>query len=171
MNMTVDEQPEQPTRRRFYEMIIAGAQAVIGAALAIPAIGYLLGPTKTKKEPEWIEATDISTLTLKTPVEVSFRKSRVDAWKVINEKKTAWVVKMPDNSVVAYGPQCTHLGCAYHWEEDKSQFICPCHTSFFSIEGKVVSGPAPRPLDRYQTKIEGTKLLLGQLRQASDNKA
>jgi len=167
----LENQPEQPTRRRFYEVVIVGVQAIIGAALAIPAIGYLLGPTKVRREPEWIEATDISTLPPKSPLEVSFRKTRVDGWKVINEKKTAWVVKMPDNSVVAYGPQCTHLGCAYHWEGDKSQFMCPCHTSFFGIDGKVVSGPAPRPLDRYATKIDGTKLLLGNLHQASDTKA
>jgi menaquinol-cytochrome c reductase iron-sulfur subunit len=168
MQSTDESQPEQPTRRRFYELVIAGAQAIIGAALAIPAIGYLLGPTKAKKESEWVEATDISALAPKTPIEVSFRKSRVDGWKVINEKKTAWVVKMADNNIVAFGPQCTHLGCAYHWEEDKSQFICPCHTSFFSIEGKVVSGPAPRPLDRYATKVDGNRLLLGQLHQGSE---
>jgi menaquinol-cytochrome c reductase iron-sulfur subunit len=169
MNDSVNQQPENPTRRRFYEAVIVGTQAIIGAALAIPAVAYLLGPTKAHRESDMIEATDIATLTAGVPVEVSFRKSRVDGWKVINEKKTAWVVKMPDNSVVAYGPQCTHLGCAYHWEEGKSQFICPCHNSFFSIDGKLVSGPAPRPLDRYLTKIDGTKLMLGDL-QSSESK-
>jgi menaquinol-cytochrome c reductase iron-sulfur subunit len=171
MNPPVQQQPETSTRRRFYEAVIVGAQAIIGAALAIPAVAYLLGPTKPHRESDWIEATDIGTLAPKQPVEVSFRQSRVDGWKVINEKKTAWVVKMPDNSVVAYGPQCTHLGCAYHWEESKSEFICPCHNSFFSIDGKVASGPAPRPLDRYVTKVDGSKLLLGQLRPAGDTKA
>jgi menaquinol-cytochrome c reductase iron-sulfur subunit len=172
MNSSVQEQqPQQTTRRRFYEAVIFGAQAIIGAALAIPAIAYLLGPTKARRESDWIEATDITTLTPKSPVEVSFRKSRVDGWKVINEKQTAWVVKMADNSVVAYGPQCTHLGCAYHWEEAKSEFICPCHTTLFSIDGKVISGPAPRPLDRYATKIDGTKLMLGQLRRSTEGKA
>ena len=172
MNPTLQEHPEiTTTRRRFYEAVIVGAQAIIGAALAIPTIGYLLGPTKPRRESDWIEALDIGTLAPKTPVEVSFRKSRVDGWKVINEKKTAWVVKMPDNSVVAYGPQCTHLGCAYHWEEGKSEFICPCHNSFFSIDGTLKSGPAPRPLDRYATKIQGTKLMLGELHPAGDTKA
>ena len=89
----------------------------------------------------------------------------MDGWKVTTEKKTAWVVKMDDSNVVAYGPQCTHLGCAYHREEAKSEFICPCHTTLFSIDGKVISGPAPRPLDRYETRIEGGKLMLGSLRQ------
>jgi menaquinol-cytochrome c reductase iron-sulfur subunit len=162
---------QQPTRRRFQEVVIVGVQAVIGAALAIPAIAYLLGPTKQRREADWIEATDVSTLTPNVPVEVSFRKSRVDGWKVINEKKTAWVVMKPDSSVVAYGPQCTHLGCAYHWDEAKTEFICPCHTSFFSIDGKVLSGPAPRPLDRYATKIDGAKLMLGDLHPSPETKA
>jgi len=28
----------------------------------------------------------------------------------------------------------------------------PCHNSLFSIDGRVLAGPAPRPLDRYETK-------------------
>ncbi len=165
------QQPEPTTRRRFYEAVIFGAQAVIGAALAIPAIAYLLAPPKPHRESDWIEAVDLTTLNPKSPVEVSFRQSRVDGWKVTTEKKTAWVVKLDDNTVVAYGPQCTHLGCAYHWEAAKSEFVCPCHTTLFSIDGKVISGPAPRPLDRYQTKIEGAKLMLGQLRPANEGNA
>jgi len=171
MNSPVQEQAEQPTRRRFYEAVIVGVQAVIGIALAIPTVAYLLAPPKPRREADMIEAMDIGTLTPNEPVEVSFRKSRVDGWKVINEKRTAWVVKMADNNVVAYGPQCTHLGCAYHWEGQKKQFVCPCHNSFFSIDGKLVSGPAPRPLDRYVTKINGAKLMLGDLRPADEIKA
>lgn len=164
MSSSVQEQQSvQTTRRKFYEAVIFGAQALIGAALAIPAVAYLLGPTKHKREADWIDAVDVTTLAPKSPVEVSFRQSRVDGWKVTTEKKTAWVVKLADNNVVAYGPQCTHLGCAYHWEADKNEFVCPCHTTLFSIDGNVISGPAPRPLDRYQTKLDGTKLMLGQL--------
>jgi menaquinol-cytochrome c reductase iron-sulfur subunit len=171
MNSTAPEpQVQETTRRRFHEIVIAGTQAIIGAALAVPALAYLFGPTKPRKAANWIETVDVATLTPKTPVEVSFRVTRVDGWKVINEKQTAWVVKMDDSKVVAFGPQCTHLGCAYHWEEGKSQFICPCHTTLFSLDGAVVTGPAPRPLDRYDTKVDGTKLLIGQLRN-SETKA
>ncbi len=85
----------------------------------------------------------------------------MDGWKIITEKSTAWVVKMNENEVVAYTPQCTHLGCAYHWEEGKGEFLCPCHTSNFSLDGKVLNGPAPRPLDRYQVKLQGTRVMIG----------
>jgi len=69
-------------------------------------------------------------------------------------------VKNSAGEVIAFDPICTHLGCAYHWEDDQKEFLCPCHTSSFGIDGKVLGGPAPRPLDRYVTKIEGGKLLI-----------
>jgi menaquinol-cytochrome c reductase iron-sulfur subunit len=36
------------------------------------------------------------------------------------------------------------------------------------MDGEVVAGPAPRPLDRYEVKVEGNKLFLGRLRQSSE---
>ena len=154
------------TRRSFYIGAIYSLWAVITAALGLPALSYLLFPPKARKESEWVEAGDISRIGPNSPVEMSFRRNRVDGWKVISEKSTAWVIKQADNSVVAFGPQCTHLGCAYHWEEGKNEFLCPCHSSVFSAAGKVISGPAPRPLDRYDVKLDGTKVLLGVLRKS-----
>ena len=156
------------TRRSFFIGAIYGLWAIISAALGLPALFYLLFPPKARKENEWVEAGDISKIAPDSPVEMSFRRNRVDGWKVISEKSTAWVVKHADNSVVAFGPQCTHLGCAYHWEEGKNEFLCPCHSSVFAADGRVVSGPAPRALDRYDVKVQGSKLLLGDLRKEMD---
>ena len=160
----VPTQPgESTSRRNFYVLAIYGLWAAISAALGLPALVYLLFPPKAGKAEEWIEVGDIGGLTALAPVEMSFRRTRVDGWKVISEKGTAWVVKQAGNQVTAFGPQCTHLGCAYHWEEGKGQFLCPCHTSLFGVDGKVLAGPAPRPLDRYETRLDGNKLLLGRL--------
>lgn len=42
---------------------------------------------------------------------------------------------------------CTHLGCTVRWIPEANQYQCPCHGSVFAPDGKVVSGPAPRPLE------------------------
>jgi menaquinol-cytochrome c reductase iron-sulfur subunit len=162
---------EGTTRRGFYVGAVRTMGAIIGAALSLPALVYLFVSPKARKEGEWVEAGDVTSLAPNQPVEMVFRRNRVDGWKVVSEKGTAWVVKNADQSVTAFGPQCTHLGCAYHWDEAKSDFICPCHNSFFSLDGKVISGPAPRGLDRYETKVEGGKLLLGSLESSSGGQA
>jgi menaquinol-cytochrome c reductase iron-sulfur subunit len=153
------------TRRHFYVGGIYAIWAVITAALGLPARGYLFLPPKIRARQVWTEVGSLSNLAVNSPVEVAFRNNRIDGWKVISEKSTAWVIKHPDSSVVAYGPQCTHLGCAYHWDDSKHEFLCPCHNSIFAMDGKVMSGPAPRPLDRYDVKVEGDKLLVGALHQ------
>ena len=170
----VDVQTAEPpdpggtTRRAFYIGAIYGIWGAITAALGLPALIYLLFPPKAVKAEEWIEIGDVARLHPSSPVELTFRRNRVDGWKVISEKNTTWVVKGADNQITAFGPQCTHLGCAYHWDDAKDQFLCPCHNSLFSVAGNVVSGPAPRPLDRYETKLNGNKLLLGKLRQPAE---
>lgn len=152
---------QQSTRRGFYVAAIQGLGALIGAALAVPAAVYLLFKPGKQKEAQWVEAADVNQLKIKQPEEVVFRRKRVDGWRTVNEKTTAWVVKMDPQKVVVFAPNCTHLGCAYHWDQQQNNFICPCHTSAFSVDGKVLSGPAPRPLDRYVSRIESGKLLIG----------
>jgi len=161
----------QATRRGFFIGAIYAIWGAITAALAIPAGFYLFAPAKDRKAGEWTDLGDVSRLAPGAPVEMTFRRNRVDGWKVISEKSTVWVVKQAAGQITAFAPQCTHLGCAYHWEEAKNEFVCPCHTSLFSIDGKVISGPAPRPLDRYQTRVENGRLLIGTIQPAREQSA
>lgn len=148
-------------RRTFYLACIYAIWALLGLVLAVPAAVYLLWPPRPRKEQDWTEAGTVTQLQIGTPSEFVFRRNRVDGWKVTSEKSTAWVVKMAENQVVAFSPQCPHLGCAYHWVAKQNEFLCPCHASTFSIEGQVLTGPAPRALDRFEVNVEGDKLLLG----------
>ena len=150
-----------PTRRSFYIRFIYGIMSAIGVALAVPAGIYLLLPPKARKEAEWVDAADLASIPAGKPTEVAFQRNRVDGWKVTSEKTTAWVVKSDGSQVIAFTPQCTHLGCAFHWDEATHNFICPCHTSAFSIDGKVLTGPAPRPLDRYTVRVQNGRLEIG----------
>jgi menaquinol-cytochrome c reductase iron-sulfur subunit len=155
------------TRRTFHLAAVYILGAIIALFMAIPTALYLLVPPRPRKESRWIDAGDISQLAPGTPVELNFQQSRLDGWRFVTEKKTAWVVKEPDNKIVAFGPQCTHLGCAYHWQAPENKFACPCHGSDFAIDGKVLAGPAARPLDRYVTRIQNNRLQIGDLRQST----
>jgi menaquinol-cytochrome c reductase iron-sulfur subunit len=166
LNQTGAQPAPSATRRRFYLEAIYGLWALIGAVLSIPAFVYLFFPPKANRGGEWVDAADLSKIPTNSPEEVVFRRNRVDGWKVTSEKATAWVVKTSDSQAVAFAPQCTHLGCAYHWEAAKSEFLCPCHSSEFGPDGRVISGPAPRPLDRYESRTENGKLFVRTLKES-----
>jgi menaquinol-cytochrome c reductase iron-sulfur subunit len=161
--MPASEESPAPLRRTVLTGAIYAMWGAVAAALGVPAIVYLFFPPKTHQEDPWVEAGDVSTLAGDRPVELVFRHNRTDGWKVTNERDTAWAVRGPGGQAIAFGSQCTHLGCAYHWDDARSAFVCPCHNSLFGLDGKVLAGPAPRPLDRYETKIRNGKLLLGRL--------
>jgi Rieske Fe-S protein len=40
------------------------------------------------------------------------------------------------------------------WIAEDERFYCPCHNGVFAKDGSVVSGPPPRPLDRFENKVE-----------------
>jgi menaquinol-cytochrome c reductase iron-sulfur subunit len=155
------QQTEISTRRSFYTHVVNLLSAVMGAVIAVPAAGYLLRKPKSPASGSMVEVADVGKLAIGKPQEVVYLRARVDGWNVTKEKTTAWVVKTDTHDVVAFSPQCTHLGCVYHWESGGNKFVCPCHASEFAMDGKVLAGPAPRPLDRFASRIEGGKLLIG----------
>ncbi len=55
--------------------------------------------------------------------------------------------------VLALSMVCPHLGCQVRWDADASRFACPCHAAAFDTEGRVLFGPPPRGLDRYEVEI------------------
>lgn len=61
---------------------------------------------------------------------------------------------------------CTHLGCNVEWKATgvpgypEGVMMCPCHGSLFNKTGDVISGPAPRSLDRYKMYLEDDKLIV-----------
>jgi menaquinol-cytochrome c reductase iron-sulfur subunit len=157
------------SRRGFGYTLIYGLGAIITAALGIPAALYLFLPSKARRDQSWVEAGDVSQLQPGVPEEMTFRRIHSDGWKIYSEKGTAWVVKTAEGKVIAFSPMCTHLDCAYHWDAGKSDFVCPCHGSEFSVDGSVLSGPAPRPLDRFETKLENARLWLGPVHPSNES--
>jgi len=157
----LQDHPKHQTRRSFYAALIHLLGAAAAAVIAVPAAAYLLFKPKSPGAGAMVEIANLANLEAGVPQEVVYYRTRVDGWKATKEKTTTWVVKNGPQSAVAFSPQCPHLGCIYHWEDDLGAFKCPCHASAFGVDGKVLAGPAPRPLDRYDSRVEGGKLLIG----------
>ncbi len=66
----------------------------------------------------------------------------------------------PTSNISAVDPTCTHKGCTVDWAAKSQKFVCPCHASEFGTDGKVLKGPATKPLKTYQAKIEGDSVLV-----------
>lgn len=46
----------------------------------------------------------------------------------------------------ALSATCTHMGCLVQWNSAETSWDCPCHGSRFGIDGRILHGPAQKPL-------------------------
>ena len=76
------------------------------------------------------------------------------------QKGRFYISRLEDGGLLALWQRCTHLGCTVPWREDEERFHCPCHSSIFDSVGEVVSGPAPRPLDRFPIEIQDSQVIV-----------
>ncbi|MEU8660323.1 FAD-dependent oxidoreductase [Actinoplanes philippinensis] len=56
------------------------------------------------------------------------------------------VYRDDDGAVHAVSARCTHLGCIVRFNDAETAWECPCHGSRFDVDGRVLQGPANRPL-------------------------
>ncbi len=152
--------PMEVNRRKFFARVSAWIAGLIGAAMAIPIVGYIVSPAYRRHPKDWLDLGSPGNLKPGEPLELSSTVTVIDGWMKTSEVKSVWAVRQKDQSVTVYSPLCTHLGCGYRWDRSEETFKCPCHNSVFDIEGKVLKGPAPRPLDTLPVKVEGGKLLV-----------
>lgn len=148
------------SRRAFLKKGIFFLGGLTFLGLAAPGATYFLSPLWKRTEEDWIELGEIAAIPKGAPTKVEFVQRMKDGWATIEGRASAWVVTTDGKQFTAYDPRCTHLGCPYRWVPEQEAFVCPCHAALFSVDGEVLSGPAPRPLDRFVTKVEAGKLLI-----------
>jgi len=121
-------EPKPIPRRDFL-----GLAGLWSAAIAI--FGSVLGMARLPKPRVTPEASKM------------FRAARPDELtpgtvKILQEQQVRLIAT--EEGVAALSLICTHLGCII--KESETGFSCPCHGSKFDHDGKVIGGPAPRPL-------------------------
>lgn len=148
------------TRRRFFQWAITASAGFIGIGLAVPLIGYLISPAFKRRAQSWVDVAATDDLATGVPKQLEYVATVQDGYLETKTQKALWAVKQPDGLVTVFSPMCTHLGCGYHWDGAAQQFKCPCHGSVFDVSGRVVAGPAPRPLDALPSKLDNGRLLV-----------
>jgi menaquinol-cytochrome c reductase iron-sulfur subunit len=178
-------------RSKFLEGATLGLGAVIGAAVTVPAVGFMvvpafvdqgrddveLGPLSEFPENKWI----IATFLLKPEDgEVSRRTAYV--------RNNGLLEGVPSFTILSN--RCVHLGCPVQpgglilddeakTTQEKGQEVrlvpmlpanwgCPCHGGSYDLEGNRIAGPPVRALDRYEFAVRDGKLYLGKSFSVSD---
>lgn len=154
------ESPEEIGRRDFLTRAAVLLGGLVAAVLGGTGLGYFISPAFRKKAGAWVELGAAGDFKAGAPVLVEYTQRKRDAWVTSVNRSSAWVLTTDGKNFTAFDPRCTHLGCPYRWNADQKKFLCPCHTASFDIEGKVLGGPPPRPLDKYETKVEGGRLMI-----------
>jgi len=142
------------SRRDFMKMVIAGISGVIGAAIGVPAIAYVVGPALQKGIDEWIRLGSVNKVEVNIPTLFKTVIQKQTGWINAEEEFSAYVLTENGQDFTVMSNICTHLGCRVRWITEKEGFFCPCHNGVFSKDGSVVSGPPPRSLDRFENKVE-----------------
>jgi Rieske Fe-S protein len=142
-------------RRKFLSRATIAIGGAILAGWAVPAIGYVLGPVNSgERRQEWRSLGTVSKVEVGTPTLFKTRVERTTGWVTQDEEVSVYVFTEDGRDYAGLSNVCTHLGCRVRWVGDQESFFCPCHNATFSKTGQVVDGPPPRPLDRFEIKVE-----------------
>ena len=171
---TVDRQTpgafegETITRRRMMTGTAHVAGAVAVSAIALPSLGFALGPIFEEKEHTWeavgppdefpddeyipkvITETEGIGVVGKTTVYMRKRNDKIDT-----EEADEY------NDFIAISTRCMHLGCPVRYVAASERFICPCHGGVYDFRGAVSGGPPVRPLDRFYTRVRNGLVEIG----------
>ncbi|MEL0009058.1 MAG: Rieske (2Fe-2S) protein [Flammeovirgaceae bacterium] len=78
-------------------------------------------------------------------------------WYLFNEGGML-LVNVGQDVIRAFSNSCPHAGCRSSWKYSNENFTCTCHTSIFTNEGTLVSGPANSDLDSFSTSRDDDTL-------------
>ena len=151
------------SRRTFFKSASIAIGSALAVALGYPLIASIVSKSKAVATKVFsnlgpVNSIRNSFIPSEQPTKLNFSNAVQDAFISKINPEQVWVVRKSPENIKVYSPVCPHLGCRYNWDEATKQFVCPCHNSVYSIDGKVVSGPAPRGLDELPSEIKNQNL-------------
>lgn len=145
---------EPVSRRTAFQRILLGITTVVSLlaalALAIPFVGYFLGPARKRTLP-WVNLGSISKFPKNETRLATFDNPLGQSWDGITANTGVYVRYLgkdgdsKDNFLI-FAVNCAHLGCPVEWFPQSGLFMCPCHGGVYYENGEHASGPPPRGL-------------------------
>jgi len=131
------------TRRSFLDWLLGLTALGWLGTIIYPVVRYLTPlPDSGPSGPAHLDAAEVETLETKQFVIVPVAGARV------------LVFETPDQAIHALDAKCTHEGCTVQYVPGEEVVWCACHNGRFAIDGRVLSGPPPKPLPRYNVTRE-----------------
>ncbi|MBI2890309.1 MAG: Rieske 2Fe-2S domain-containing protein [Nitrospirae bacterium] len=138
-------------RRGFFTRLTQAIGSLTGLAFAAPVVAYLF-PKPSQRGNNTLTTLDGEAIPAET---VEKHGARVG---IAFGEPT--LVVFSRGEWKAFEAVCSHLGCIVRWQPQEEKIVCPCHGARFGTDGRVVSGPPPRPLKRYRVEIAQNNILL-----------
>jgi Rieske Fe-S protein len=156
------QQSASHSRRALLFKLSLLLNGAVGAALAVPILGYLLGPA-LKKSPgadSWINLGPLGDFPEGETRLVNFRSPQTTPWDGQTGDIPCWVRRISGRQFQVFAINCAHLGCPVRWFAQSRLFLCPCHGGAYYEDGSRASGPPERGLFEYEHRIVARSLLI-----------
>jgi Rieske Fe-S protein len=151
--------PEVVSRRWLLLKLGALFNAVVGVAIAVPVVGYLLGPIRRKGAYDsWISLGDVSQFPAGETRLATYENPYSHPWDGQTDRTACWVHRIDQTHFQVFAINCAHLGCPVRWFPQSQLFMCPCHGGVYYADGSRASGPPERGLFQYKYKLAGNQL-------------
>lgn len=148
------------TRRTFLFKISVLLNAAVGAVLAVPIAGYILGPAMKKSSSvgSWIAIGSADDFPVGETRLADFTSPVASLGDGETAKVACWVRRISKQQFQVFAINCAHLGCPVRWFAQSRLFMCPCHGGAYYEDGSRASGPPERGLFEYKYKLTGSTL-------------
>jgi menaquinol-cytochrome c reductase iron-sulfur subunit len=150
------------SRRVFLFKLSLLINGAVGAVLAVPIIGYILGPAlkKSSSNNSWINLGPLSDFPEGETRLVNYRNPITTSWDGQTGDVPCWVRRISGDTFQVFAINCAHLGCPVRWFAQSKLFLCPCHGGAYYADGARASGPPERGLFEYDHKISSGSLMI-----------
>jgi menaquinol-cytochrome c reductase iron-sulfur subunit len=159
---TLEAKAAAHSRRTFLFKLSVLLNGAVGAALAVPIIGYLLGPASKKESTvgSWVGLGPVEKFPVGETRLVDFESPVKSLGDGETSKVACWVRRVSASQFQVFAINCAHLGCPVRWFAESKLFMCPCHGGAYYEDGQRASGPPERGLFEYKYKLTNDGLMI-----------